>query len=115
MNAIVVDEFGGPEVLQMREVPDLTPAHDQVLVKLHVTGVNPVDTYIRSGAYGRLPELPYTPGFDGSGIIQSCGSSVRGLTRGLRVYVSGSLTGTYAGILFVPTDPDPHVASAGIV
>jgi NADPH2:quinone reductase len=96
MKAVVVESFGGPEVLQVRDVPDLVPAHDQVLIRLHATGVNPVDTYIRSGAYGRLPETPYTPGFDGSGVIQTCGSSVRGLTRGLRVYVSGSLTGTYA-------------------
>ncbi|MEI6712920.1 MAG: NADPH:quinone reductase [Verrucomicrobiota bacterium] len=104
MNAIVVDQFGPPEVLQMREVPDLVPAHDQVLVKLHMSGVNPVDTYIRSGVYGRLPEVPYTPGFDGSGVIAACGSSVRGLTRGLRVYVSGSITGTYAeACLCLPT------------
>lgn len=96
MKAVVVENFGGPEVLQWKDVPDLSPAHDQVLVKLQVAGVNPVDTYIRSGAYARLPQLPYTPGFDGSGVIMACGSSVRGLTRGLRVYVSGSLTGTYA-------------------
>lgn len=104
MKAVFVESFGGPEVLQVREVPDLVPAHDQVLVRLHATGINPVDTYIRSGAYGRLPELPYTPGFDGAGVIQACGSSVRGLTRGLRVYVSGSLTGTYAeACLCLPT------------
>ena len=108
MKAVVVESFGGPEVLRLGRVDDLSPGPNEVLVQLHACGVNPVDTYIRSGAYGRLPALPYTPGFDGAGVIVACGASVRGLTKGLRVYVSGSLTGTYAeACLCLPTQIHP--------
>ena len=48
----------------------------QVLIKVHAAGVNPVDTYIRSGAYARLPDLPYTPGVDAAGIIETVGRNV---------------------------------------
>ena len=115
IRAIVAESFGGPEVLQIRSLPDLTPSPDQVLVRLHAIGVNPVDTYIRSGAYGKLPELPYTPGFDGAGIVEACGANVRGLRRGASVFVSGSLTGTYAeACLCLPSQvhPLPPGASA---
>lgn len=53
--------------------------HLQVLVKLHYSGVNPVDTYIRNGTYALLPELPYTPGKDGAGIVEQVGSSVENI------------------------------------
>jgi NADPH2:quinone reductase len=95
MKAIRVSEFGGPEVLHLQEIPAPEPGAGQVLVKMQAAGVNPVDTYIRGGAYGRLPDLPYTPGFDGSGIIDAVGQGVP-LQKGMRVYLSGSLTGTYA-------------------
>lgn len=86
MKAIRVEQFGPPEVLQLREVPTPVPAAGQVLVRLHAVGVNPVDTYIRSGAYAALPALPFTPGTDAAGVTP----------EGQRVYLSGSLTGTYA-------------------
>ena len=48
----------------------------QVLIKVSAAGVNPVDTYIRSGTYARLPELPYTPGSDAAGVVEGVGSEV---------------------------------------
>lgn len=96
MKAIRVESFGGPEVLQVQEVPTPQPGAGQVLVRLHAAGVNPVDTYIRSGKYARLPELPYTPGIDGAGRVEALGAGVTGLTEGQRVYLAGSITGTYA-------------------
>lgn len=48
----------------------------QVLVRVEYAGVNPVDTYIRSGAFGKVPSLPYTPGKDGAGKIVKVGSGV---------------------------------------
>jgi NADPH2:quinone reductase len=96
MKAIRVQQFGGPEVLQIAEVPDLRPSPGQVLVEIRAAGINPVETYIRSGKYRRLPELPYTPGTDGAGIIAALGTGVRGWKAGDRVYMSGSVTGTYA-------------------
>ena len=67
MKAIRVKEFGGPEVMQLEEVPDPKPAGAQVVVGIRAAGVNPVDVYMRSGVYPRKPTLPYTPGTDGAG------------------------------------------------
>ena len=49
----------------------------QVLVKIKATGVNPVDTYIRSGTYARKPALPYTPGSDGAGVVHGVGEDIK--------------------------------------
>lgn len=96
MKAIRVQQFGEPEVLQVADVPDLTPAAGQVLVRIAAAGINPVETYIRSGKYAKLPPLPYTPGTDGAGTIAALGEGVTGWKVGDRVYLAGSLTGTYA-------------------
>jgi len=45
-------------------------------VSVKVAGVNPVDTYIRSGTYARVPSLPYVPGVDGAGVVQEIGDQV---------------------------------------
>lgn len=71
MKAIRIHEFGGPEVLRLEEVPQPRPAPGQVLVRMHAIGVNPVDTYIRSGTYPQRPALPYTPGNDGAGVVEN--------------------------------------------
>jgi NADPH2:quinone reductase len=96
MKAIRVNEFGGPSVLKMETVPDPVAGAGQVVVNLKAAGVNPVDTYIRAGTYARKPALPYTPGSDGGGIIESVGPGVTNVKPGDRVYVSGTLTGSYA-------------------
>ncbi len=96
MKAIVVKEFGGPEVLRLEERPALQPGDDEVLVRLRATGVNPVETYIRSGQYPALPILPYTPGSEGAGEVERVGAGIASVKLGDRVFLSGSLTGTYA-------------------
>jgi NADPH2:quinone reductase len=96
MKAILVKEFGGPEVLKLEEVPDLKPGKGQVLVRLEAAGVNPVEAYVRSGQYARLPALPYTPGADGAGVVTAIGRGVKGVKVNARVYVEAALTGTYA-------------------
>lgn len=96
MKAIRVHQFGGPEVLRWEETPTPHPQSDQILVRIQAAGVNPVDTYIVSGQYSVKPELPFTPGFDGAGMIEELGRDVAGFQKGQRVYLSGSLTGTYA-------------------
>ena len=100
MKAIVVREFGGPEVLTLAEAPDPVPGTGQVLVRVHAAGVNPFDTYMRTGTYATKPPLPYTPGADGAGIIDAIGAGVSGLTVGARVFFSGTAThkayGAYA-------------------
>jgi NADPH2:quinone reductase len=96
MTAIRVHEFGEPEVLRLEEVPTPQPGPREVLVRMHAIGVNPVETYIRAGKYARLPELPYTPGNDGAGVVEQIGDSVTEFKPGDRVYTAGSVSGTYA-------------------
>lgn len=96
MKSVRVESFGGPEAMVCQELPDLEPGQGQAVVGLEAAGVNPVDTYIRSGVYPRLPELPYTPGRDGAGRVLKVGPDYAGPGVGARVYLSGSLSGTYA-------------------
>jgi NADPH:quinone reductase len=96
MKAIRVSQFGDPDVLQLAEVPTPRPGPGQVLVRVHAVGVNPVETYIRSGAYARKPSLPYTPGGDAAGVIEAVGDDVVDWRVGDRVYTAGSISGTYA-------------------
>jgi NADPH2:quinone reductase len=65
-------------------------------VTVKAGGVNPVDTYIRSGLYQPALKLPYTPGLDAAGVIAAVGPEVRHRTVGQRVYVAWSVSGTYA-------------------
>ena len=99
MKAIRVKEFGGPEVMQLEEMPDPKPSGAQVVVRSRAAGVNPVDAYIRSGVYPRKPTLPYTPGTDGAGIVESAGLDAKRFKAGDRVYLAGSLSGTYAELV----------------
>jgi len=96
MKAIRVREFGGPEVLRIEDVPELKPAASEVVVRIQAAGVNPVETYIRAGVYARKPALPYTPGTDGAGTVEVTGKNATRFAPGARVYVAGSLSGTYA-------------------
>ena len=96
MKAIRVHEFGGPEVLKLEDVPDLQAGAGQVVVRVKAAGVNPYDTYMRQGNYAIKPPLPYTPGNDAAGTVDSVGASVAGLAPGDRVYVAGTITGAYA-------------------
>jgi hypothetical protein len=48
----------------------------QVLIRVHATGVNPVDTYIRAGVFAHKPSLPYTPGSDAAGVVEAVGKKV---------------------------------------
>jgi len=95
VKAIRVRQFGSPEVLQLEEIPDLHPGPHQVLVRVKAIGVNPTDTYTRSGTV-RRPPLPYTPGIDAAGVVESLGEGVTGVKVGARVYLSGTISGAYA-------------------
>ena len=95
MKAIRIHEFGPPEVMKLEEVPDPQPGPHEVLVKICAVGVNPVETYIRSGAYSRLPSLPYTPGNDASGIVEAIGKGVEGFGAGDRIFLTGTVSGAY--------------------
>jgi NADPH2:quinone reductase len=101
MNAIVVREFGGPEVMKLETVADPSPGPAEVIVRIHAAGVNPVDGYLRSGTYAVKPQLPFTPGSDGAGDVERVGPGVTAFAVGDRVYVAGrgskpAGVGTYA-------------------
>jgi len=96
VKAIRVGAFGGPEVLKLEDVPDPRPGTGEVLIRVKAAGVNPFDTYMRAGAYGaRNPTLPYTPGSDAAGVVESAGPGVE-LKAGERIYTAGTITGAYA-------------------
>ncbi len=96
MKAIRVREFGGPEVMRLEDVPALRPGAGQVIMRVKAAGVNPVDTYIRSGAYAHKPALPYTPGSDAAGVVEAVGPGVTRVKVSDRVYLAGTISGAYA-------------------
>jgi NADPH2:quinone reductase len=96
MKAVLVREFGGPEVLKLEEIPTPKPAAGQVLVRIHAVGVNPYDTYMRAGTYAIKPPLPYTPGSDAAGVIEAVGDGVKKVKPGDPVYTAKTVTGAYA-------------------
>jgi len=103
MKAIVVEAFGGPHVMQIREIAGPRPGPGDVLISVRSAGVNPVDTYIRAGAYPVLPELPYTPGMDAAGVVVETGADVTRFRVGDRVYHTGR-RGGYAELLAAAED-----------
>ncbi|KAK2100192.1 hypothetical protein P7K49_021540 [Saguinus oedipus] len=101
MRAVRVFEFGGPEVLKLQlDVAVPIPKDSQVLIKVHACGVNPVETYIRSGTYSRKPLLPYTPGSDVAGVIEAVGDNASAFKKGDRTFTSSTISGGYAEYAF---------------
>jgi NADPH:quinone reductase len=96
MKAIQVHRFGGPEVLELHDIPTPKPGPGQILVRVHAAGVNPYDTYMRSGTYAIKPQLPYTPGSDAAGTVEAVGDGVKKVKAGERVYTAKTLSGAYA-------------------
>ncbi|NML39717.1 zinc-binding dehydrogenase [Chitinophaga sp. G-6-1-13] len=99
MKAIVIKNYGGPEVLQLTEVP--TPSitdHSQVLVKVRATSVNPLDYQVRRGDYASLFDLPIITGHDISGDVIAVGEAVKKWRPGDKVYYSPRFggSGSYA-------------------
>jgi NADPH2:quinone reductase len=97
MKGILVKEFGEPNVLQIENnlpLPEI--GSNEILIQVFACGVNPVDTYIRSGQYQNKPVIPYIPGKDGAGIIYQIGDNVTKFKINERVYFLGSLSGSYA-------------------
>jgi NADPH2:quinone reductase len=89
MQAMVLREFGGPEVLERREIPRPSPGPGQVLVRVKASSVNPVDTKIRSGMLAAMaPEAPAVLGCDMSGVVEELGEGVNAFSPGDAVYGS---------------------------
>ena len=117
--AIVVSQFGGPEVLEWQEseLPPLGPT--DVLVRHTAVGLNFIDVYHRTGLYPL--ELPFTPGVEAAGIIEAVGSNVDDLSTGERVaYTGNGPPGSYSEkrvlpqtrLARLPDAIDDHTAAA---
>lgn len=98
MKAVRLHKFGGPDVLQLdTDVPLPACGAKEVLIKVHAVGVNPVETYMRSGMFGIPAErLPFTPGIDCAGVVVHIGADVTKLKVGDRVYTVQTVSGSYA-------------------
>lgn len=83
MKAIQISQFGGPEVLKLHDIPIGKPGQGQALVRVKAAGINFIDIYQRRGTYP-VP-LPYTPGLEGSGIVEAVGEGVKNVKPGDRV------------------------------
>jgi NADPH:quinone reductase len=101
MRAIQVDQYGGPEVLQVVELPTPHPGPGQVCVQVGACGINFIDVYHRTGQYP-LP-LPFIPGSEAAGTVVELGDGVTGLAVGDRVCWAG-VPGSYAEMVCVPAD-----------
>ncbi|TCZ80183.1 quinone oxidoreductase [Paenibacillus albiflavus] len=85
MKALVFDRFGGPEVLELREIPDPILLADSVIVRMKAIGLNFADVYRRKGNYHLAGQPPYILGYEGAGVIEHIGPDVIGLKVGDRV------------------------------
>jgi NADPH2:quinone reductase len=101
MKAIVVEQCGGDEVLQYKDIETPQPKAGEVLVKLGASGLNYIDVYHRTGLYP-LP-LPFTPGLEGAGTIEAVGEGVTDFAVGERVTYASQI-GSYAEYVVAATD-----------
>lgn len=108
MKAIRAHAFGEPDVLQLDEVDDPVPGPGEVVIDVRAAGVNPADTYMRTGVYAIVPDLPYTPGGDAAGVISAVGDGVTEFSIGDRVFAGSgmgfNMTGCYAEKVLRPAN-----------
>lgn len=100
MKAVVLSRHGGPDKLELRDVPLPEPKHGEVRVRIRVIGVNFAEVLSRRGVYGWAPPLPYIPGMEAFGEIDAVGDGVTGRRPGEKVIV-GAKYGTYAEFICV--------------
>ncbi len=105
MNAIVIEQVGGPESLRLKEIPKPTPRAGEALIKIGAAGINYIDTYFRSGMYKK--DLPFTAGQEGAGTIEAVGDGTDLAKEGMKIgdrVVFVFFAGTYAEYAVVPVD-----------
>ena len=106
MRAAIVNEFGGPEVIQVEDVAIPTPGEAEVLVRVKAAGVGPWDAFVRSGMSAIPQPLPLVPGSDISGVVEGVGPGASRFTSGDAVYgvTNRQFTGGYAEYAVAQTD-----------
>jgi NADPH:quinone reductase len=128
MKAAFYESTGGPEVIQFGELPRPTPQQGEILVRVGAAALNPIDTYIRSGAVKMPLPKPFIPGCDLAGTVEAVGAGVRRFKAGDRVWGSNQgvlgRQGTFAEYACVAEDwlyptptgvPDTEAAAAALV
>ncbi|MEL7544344.1 MAG: quinone oxidoreductase [Pseudomonadota bacterium] len=101
-HAILVHDYGGPDVMSWVEVEVATPQDGEVLLRQTAVGLNYIDVYVRTGAYPQ-PSLPFTPGMEGAGVVEAAGAGVTHLAVGDRVAYAGPV-GSYAETRVIAAD-----------
>jgi NADPH:quinone reductase-like Zn-dependent oxidoreductase len=113
MKAVVIEQHGTPDVLQVKEIPTPEPGPGEVLVRLHAAALNHLDLWVRRGIEGVRYPLPMIPGCDGAGVVQALGAGVRDLAPGTRVALQpGTSCGHCAACL---AGDDPLCRNYGIL
>ncbi|MDF2435240.1 MAG: hypothetical protein JWP44_4871 [Mucilaginibacter sp.] len=109
MKAVRMHAFGGPEVLVYEDVPRPKSGADEILVRVHAAGVNPIDWKIREGAFREGVRLPLIPGKDIAGMVERIGSTVSGFAVGDAIYAfAASRGGGYAEYAVINTGEAAH-------
>lgn len=116
MKGIRLYEFGPPSNLKYEAMARPIPGDDEILIKVHAAGVNPVDDKIRMGLLGPIAKTPYIPGFDAAGTVEKVGRSITKFKPGDAVYTYLSLQrgGAYAEYVTAKEDevaPKPATLS----
>jgi NADPH:quinone reductase-like Zn-dependent oxidoreductase len=123
MKAVRVHAYGGSDQLVYEDAPIPSAQSGQVLVRVHAASVNPFDHKVAAGAFAKFIalKLPYIPGADFSGVVESLGAGVSGMRVGDSVYGNCQPVGAYAQFVAAPTAtiaPKPrtlsHVQAASV-
>ena len=116
MQAVALDQFGGPEALKLQTLPVPEVGPDEVLVRVESAGVGVWDPFEREGGYAEMlgiePQFPYVLGSEGAGVVAAVGESVSRFKKGDRVYAAGFLNpkgGFYAEYAAVKAELVSHV------
>ncbi|HBY95502.1 MAG TPA: NADPH:quinone oxidoreductase, partial [Chloroflexi bacterium] len=97
MRAVVLPKFGGPELLEVREVERPAPGPDELLVRVMASGTNPVDAKLRANGTWAGLKPPVILGYDVAGVVEAAGSCVEEFTPGDEVYYTSEIYGNQQG------------------
>ncbi|HEY0816583.1 MAG TPA: NADP-dependent oxidoreductase [Pseudonocardia sp.] len=104
MKAIQFSRFGGPEVLDVVEVPEPQPGAGLALVRVHAVSVNPADWKLRAGLLPQFGAPPLTPGLDLAGVVESVDDPSGRIEAGARVFGALRPPGSHAELVALPAD-----------
>jgi len=109
MRAVGVQRYGGPEALDIVELPDPVPGPGQILIRVHAAAVNPTDTYVRNGARAEIQSKdpwPYVPGMDAAGVVAAIGpdtqTDLKVNDRVMAIVLPSGSHGAYSEYLALP-------------